>query len=57
MTKAVVEGKARRVSCIAHILDPKGDRTEEWFIGKDIEADDYNSFKDERGDIYNHDHL
>jgi hypothetical protein len=53
MNKAVAEGKATlHESCTAHIIDPKGDRQEEWLIGKDIEPDVYNRFKDDHGHIY-----
>jgi hypothetical protein len=53
MNKGLVEGKATLLeSCTADIIDPKGDRTEEWLIGRDIEKDVYNRFKDENGHIY-----
>ena len=53
MNKALVEGKATLPeSCTAHIIDPKGDRTEEWSIGRDIEKEVYNCFKDENGNMY-----
>ena len=58
MNKTLVEGKATLLeSCTAHIIDPKGDRTEEWLIGRDIEKDVYNRFKDQNGHILHHDRL
>jgi hypothetical protein len=50
----VAEGKLQKIGdgCQVHILDPKGDRTENWCVGRDISQDVYDRMKDENGDLH-----
>src|SRR3954453_11790351 len=50
----VAEGKMQKIGdgCQVHILDPKGNRTENWVVGRDIPQDVYGRMKDENGDLY-----
>lgn len=50
----VAEGKVQKVGdgCQVHILDPKGNRTENWVVGRDIDQYVYERMKDAQGDIY-----
>jgi hypothetical protein len=45
LTIEVPDGKA-------HILDPMGNRTEEWIVGEHIEQKTYDRLKDATGDLY-----
>jgi diphthamide synthase (EF-2-diphthine--ammonia ligase) len=51
--KALAEGKATIYEgCDVHIIDPDGYRVEKWIVGKDIEQENYDKYKDKNGFIY-----
>jgi hypothetical protein len=50
----IAEGKMQKIGdgCQVHILDPKGNRTENWIVGRDVDQDVYDQMKDKNGDIH-----
>lgn len=53
LDKWIAEGKIREFdACPAHIIDPWGNRTETWEIGKHVTREVYEKFKDAGGNLY-----
>lgn len=51
--KLIAGGKIREFApCTVHIIDPWGNRTETWEIGKDVTREVFEKFKDTSGNLY-----